>query len=172
MKHCHFYTCVVADILLYLKSLDSAQTVEFSRRTSSQSATRHKNMISAHRNMFSVLCEMTVIYKQRKWQRRNTTVGRIDASTKKFLAAQNKTTILLTKLVIVYCLLVSRIQIIRILLNNSQVLLFEIILLRDTEQNIKRNEKREPWKHGQFAGIGMQNVPKNKNLKIFHHYVA
>ena len=58
MKYCHFYTCVVADILLYLKSLDSAQTVEFSRRTSSQSATRHKNMISAHRNMFSVLREI------------------------------------------------------------------------------------------------------------------
>jgi hypothetical protein len=53
-----FYTSVVADILLYLKNLDSAQTVEFSRRTSSQSATSHKNMFSAHRNMFSVLCEI------------------------------------------------------------------------------------------------------------------
>jgi hypothetical protein len=58
MKYCHFYTYTVADILLYPKSADSAQTVEFSRRTSSESATRHKNMISAHRNMFYVLCEI------------------------------------------------------------------------------------------------------------------
>ena len=42
--------------------------VEFSRRTSSQSATCHKNMISAHRNMFSVLCEIGpwLIQRRRK----------------------------------------------------------------------------------------------------------
>ena len=56
------FTYVIADILLYPKSLGSTQTVEFSRRTSSQSAMRHKNMISAHRNMFSVLCEIGLIY--------------------------------------------------------------------------------------------------------------
>jgi hypothetical protein len=49
---------VIADILIYPKSLGSTQMVEFSRRTTSQSATRHKNMLSAHRNMFSVLCEI------------------------------------------------------------------------------------------------------------------
>jgi hypothetical protein len=37
------FTCVIADILLYLTRLDSAQMVKFSRRTRSQSA-------------FSVLC--------------------------------------------------------------------------------------------------------------------
>jgi hypothetical protein len=52
------FTYVIADILLYLKSSDSAHMVEFSRRTRSQSAMRHKNVISAHRNMFSVLCEI------------------------------------------------------------------------------------------------------------------
>ena len=49
---------VIADIPLYPKSSESAQTVEFSWRTSSESVTRHKNMISAHRNMFSVLGEI------------------------------------------------------------------------------------------------------------------
>jgi uncharacterized membrane protein YjgN (DUF898 family) len=49
-----------------------------------------------------------VIYKQRKWQRQNATAGQVDASTKKFLAAQARITVMLTKLVIVYCVLVSR----------------------------------------------------------------
>jgi hypothetical protein len=44
--------------LHYPKSLGSTQMVEFLRRTKSQSATRHKNTISAHRNMLSVLCEI------------------------------------------------------------------------------------------------------------------
>jgi hypothetical protein len=52
------FTYVIADILLYPKSLGSTQTVKFSRRKSSQSATHHKIMFSAYRNMISVLCEI------------------------------------------------------------------------------------------------------------------
>ena len=47
VRNALIFTYVVADILLYPKSTGSAQTVAFSRRTSSQNATRHKNMISA-----------------------------------------------------------------------------------------------------------------------------
>ena len=53
VRNALIFTYVLADILLNPKSPDSAQTVESSRRTSSQNATRHKNMISAHRNMIS-----------------------------------------------------------------------------------------------------------------------
>lgn len=49
----------------------------------------------------------TMIYKQRKWSRRQTLLGKADASIKKYLSLQAKITAMLTKLVIVYCILVS-----------------------------------------------------------------
>jgi hypothetical protein len=87
----------------------------------------------------------TVIYNQRKWLRRNTLVaGRTDESTKNFLAAQTKTTIMLTKLVIVYCLLVSRIHIIRFLFIRVKSLLFETVssMASGPRCNIFLNETR------------------------------
>uniref|UniRef100_A0A914V918 G-protein coupled receptors family 1 profile domain-containing protein n=1 Tax=Plectus sambesii TaxID=2011161 RepID=A0A914V918_9BILA len=47
-----------------------------------------------------------VVYKQRKWNTQNV-AGRMDQSTKKFLANQAKMTSILTKLVIIYCTLVA-----------------------------------------------------------------
>uniref|UniRef100_A0A914WQ58 G-protein coupled receptors family 1 profile domain-containing protein n=1 Tax=Plectus sambesii TaxID=2011161 RepID=A0A914WQ58_9BILA len=48
----------------------------------------------------------TVIYKQRKWNK-HTSAGKGDAAIKKFLDAQAKMTTMLTRLVVVYCILVA-----------------------------------------------------------------